>query len=68
MRLSREIAAVVRDDGSLVLSGLLLSDVPGVLAAYRMQGLTLRRRSAREGWATLVLARGGAGARPITRR
>jgi ribosomal protein L11 methyltransferase len=57
MRLSREIAAVLAPGGTLILSGLLLSDVPGILAAYRMHGLYLKRRSQREGWATLVLTR-----------
>lgn len=64
MRLSRAISGVIAPSGMLILSGLLMHDVPGVLAAYRMQGFTLRQRSGREGWATLVLARGGAGSRP----
>lgn len=65
MRLSHEIIRVIRPSGRLILSGLLLSDVPGVLAAYRLHGFTLQRRSAREGWATLVLARGGCGPKPL---
>ncbi len=64
MRLSRDVARVLKPDGVLVLSGLLIRDVPGVLAAYRMQGWTLSRRSAREGWATLVLKRRGAAPKP----
>ncbi len=64
MRLSAAITRVLAGHGTLILSGLLLKDVPGVLAAYRMQGLTLVRQSQREGWATLVLKRGGAGSRP----
>jgi ribosomal protein L11 methyltransferase len=67
MRLSRDVARVLSPDGVLILSGLLLRDVPGVLAAYRLQGLSLARRSEREGWATLVLRRGGAGFRPRRR-
>lgn len=64
MRLARDITRVISPSGRLILSGLLAGDVPGVLAAYRSQGWTLDRRSMRDGWATLVLARGGAGARP----
>jgi len=67
MRLARDVALVLKPSGALVLSGLLLRDVPGVLAAYRLQGWTLARRSAREGWATLVLRRRGASARPASR-
>lgn len=67
MRLARDVALVLKPSGALVLSGLLLRDVPGVLAAYRLQGWTLARRSAREGWATLVLRRQGASARPASR-
>lgn len=67
MRLARDVALVLKPSGALVLSGLLLRDVPGVLAAYRLQGWTLARRSAREGWATLLLKRQGASARPASR-
>ena len=64
MRLSRDVAHVLKPSGALILSGLLLKDVPGVLAAYRMQGWMLCARTAREGWATLVLKRNGAAPRP----
>lgn len=67
-RLARPISARLAPGGTLVLSGLLERDVPGILAAYRMQGLALRRRSVREGWATLVLRRGGAAPCPRKRR
>ena len=39
-------------------------DVPGVLAAYRGQGFALARRYDIDGWATLLLRRGGAQPRP----
>jgi ribosomal protein L11 methyltransferase len=65
MRLSRDIAAVLKPNGTLILSGLMMRDVAGVLAAYRMQGWSLQRRAAREGWATLVLKRGGASPRRL---
>lgn len=63
-KLAVSLAGVTADDGLLVLSGLLAKDVPGVLAAYRAQGFTLRARRDLEGWAALTLARGGAAARP----
>ena len=41
----------------IVLSGLLTGDVPGVVAAYRAQGLVLVGRRNIDGWATLLLRR-----------
>jgi ribosomal protein L11 methyltransferase len=55
MRLSSELAGALAPGGRLVLSGLLERDVGGVLAAFRLQGLFLERRSLIEGWATLIL-------------
>ncbi|MBX3538834.1 MAG: 50S ribosomal protein L11 methyltransferase [Chelatococcus sp.] len=66
-RLAPSIAAVLAPGGLLVLSGLLPSDVPGVLSAYAAQGLRLMQKSQRDGWATLRLRKGGAAARKITR-
>jgi hypothetical protein len=43
-----------------VRSHLLGRDVPGVLSAYRAQGFSLAQRGDIDGWATLVLRRGGA--------
>ena len=63
-RLAPDLARVLAPGGTLILSGLLVADVPGILSAYRAQGLALRRRRHREGWATLVLGRGGAASRP----
>lgn len=63
-KLAPSIAAVLSDDGVVILSGLLEMDVAGVVSAYRHQGIALVRRSSREGWATLVMKRGGAAARP----
>ena len=63
-RLAPAIARVLVPGGTLILSGLLERDVPGILSAYAAQGLAMRRRSVLEGWATLVLTRGGAGPRP----
>jgi ribosomal protein L11 methyltransferase len=67
-RLAKPIVAELARGGTLILSGLLASDVPGVLSAYRTQGLALRRQSLREGWATLVLRRGGVAPRPTVSR
>lgn len=51
-------------DGELILSGLLKSDAPGVLAVYAAQRFRLAARKDIDGWTTLLLRRGGAGARP----
>lgn len=58
--LAPSIAAAAAPGAELVLSGLLARDVPGVLSAYRAQGFSLARRGDIDGWATLVLRRGGA--------
>ncbi|MBA8911820.1 ribosomal protein L11 methyltransferase [Methylorubrum thiocyanatum] len=63
-RLAPTLTAVVADDGVLILSGLIERDVPGVLSTYRHRGFHLARSGVIEGWATLVLRRGGAAARP----
>ena len=55
--LAPSLAAVTARDGEAIVSGLLLSDVPGVLAAWRAQGFALRERIDLEGWASLRLAR-----------
>jgi len=39
-------------------------DVAGVASAYRHQGVYLASHSLREGWATLVMKKGGAAPRP----
>src|SRR5215212_8989603 len=58
MRLAPSLARVLAPDGTLILSGLLVRDVPGVLAAYAAQGLRLRKRLTIEGWATLQMKKG----------
>lgn len=65
-QLAPAIAGVLAGPGTLILSGLLARDVPGVLSAYAAQGLRLRKRTDREGWATLVLKRGGVAPRRRT--
>jgi len=66
-RLAPALARVLARDGTLVLSGLLPRDMPGVLSGYAAQGLRLRRRLEVDGWAVLVLRRGGSGPRPLRR-
>lgn len=45
------------DDGVAVLSGLLTSQEAQVLAAHKMQGLSLDKRFVHQEWCTLVLKR-----------
>ena len=62
--LAPSLARVASTDGTLILSGLLGPDVPGVLSAYAHQSWYLQRRYDLEGWAALVLKRGSLHARP----
>jgi ribosomal protein L11 methyltransferase len=62
--LAPSLARVASPDGTLILSGLLAHDVPGVLSTYAHQGWYLQRRYDLEGWAALVLQRGRARALP----
>jgi ribosomal protein L11 methyltransferase len=55
--LAPSLAAVTARDGEAIVSGLLLSDAPGVLAAWRGQGFHLAERIDLEGWASLRLRR-----------
>lgn len=57
--LAPEIARATTPGGKLILSGLLRHDVPGVLAKYRAFGFHLVAQRHLEGWASLVLKRGG---------
>ena len=51
------LAAVISADGEGIVSGLLLADVPGVLASWRAQEFHLVERIELEGWASLRLRR-----------
>ena len=55
--LAPSLAAVISADGDAIVSGLLLADVPGVLASWRAQGFHLVERIELEGWASLRLRR-----------
>jgi ribosomal protein L11 methyltransferase len=65
--LAPSLSRVAGRDGTLILSGLLVRDVPGVLSAYAAQGWHLQRRYDLEGWVALVLKRGGAHPQPRRR-
>ena len=62
--LAPSICASAARGADVVLSGLLSGDVPGVLTAYAAGGFALAARGDIEGWACLLLRRGGAGRRP----
>ena len=64
-QLAPSIAAVAAPGADVILSGLLGSDVPGVLSAYGAQGLRLARRIDIDGWATLLVRSSGGSARPL---
>jgi ribosomal protein L11 methyltransferase len=57
VRLAPQIRAALRPGGAALLSGLLRSQQRQVLAAYLGQGFRLERRTLRDAWATLTLAR-----------
>ena len=59
-RLAPSLAALIAPGGEAILSGLLGADVPGVLAAWRAQGLYLAEHMELEGWASLLLRRASA--------
>ncbi len=51
------LASLIGPDGEAIVSGLLVADVPGVLASWRAQGFFLAARIDLEGWASLRLGR-----------
>lgn len=57
--LAPEVARLTAPRGDIILSGLLARDVPGVIAAYRAQGIVFGLRLDIEGWATLLMRRCG---------
>ncbi len=63
--LAPSLARATTLQGRLILSGLLAKDVAGVLSAYRGQGFALMERIDIDGWAALILKRGGAAQRPL---
>jgi ribosomal protein L11 methyltransferase len=57
--LAPQIARLTAPGADIILSGLIARDVPGVAAAYGMQSIALARRIDIDGWATLLMRRGG---------
>ncbi len=55
--LAPSLAAVIGAQGEAIISGLILADVPGVLASWRAQGFNLAERIDLDGWASLRLRR-----------
>lgn len=58
-RLAPTLARRRSRDGVLILSGILTEQAPSVLAAYRAQGLALKRRLVLGRWTTLVIGSAG---------
>jgi ribosomal protein L11 methyltransferase len=56
-RMSAPLSALLAPAGRLILSGLLTAHAPGVIAAYRRQGLHLQTQLTLDGWATLIIRR-----------
>lgn len=48
------LSACVADSGHLILSGILLEQAPGVIAAYQAQDLTLLHEDTMDDWCALV--------------
>jgi ribosomal protein L11 methyltransferase len=63
-RLAPSLVKALAPGGSVILSGLLHRDVPGILTAYRAQGLALVSERRLDEWSALLLRRGGAAPRP----
>jgi ribosomal protein L11 methyltransferase len=58
-RMAKQLAQHLNPGGTVILAGLLATQVRWVLAAHRAQGLVLERVLREERWATLVLRRRG---------
>ena len=57
-QLAAPLSKLLAHNGRMVLSGLLPSHANAAMSAYRMQGLTLERKTTLDGWCTLILRRG----------
>jgi ribosomal protein L11 methyltransferase len=58
--LAPSLSCLATPGADVVLSGMLLRDVPGVASAWAAQGFHLAQRRAIDGWATVLMRRGGA--------
>ena len=54
------LVEVTRPTGALILSGLLKPQVPGIIQAYAVKGMTLRRQLEKGDWAALYFTKGPA--------
>jgi ribosomal protein L11 methyltransferase len=57
VRLSPDLASVVKPGGRIVLSGLLTHQEPAIRRAYAQRGLILEHRYRQENWSTLTWKR-----------
>jgi ribosomal protein L11 methyltransferase len=57
IRLATTLHRAIRQGGTTVLSGLLVSQAPQVIAAYRAAGFHIAHRQDIAGWSTLTLTR-----------
>jgi ribosomal protein L11 methyltransferase len=57
VRLSPDLAAIVKPGGRVILSGLLTYQEPTVRRAYAQRGLVLEHRYRKENWSTLTYRR-----------
>ena len=59
VQLAPQMARMTSAEGMIVLSGMLHGQAAGVIAAYRGQGLALRRRIRLGPWITLIMGKTG---------
>jgi len=57
VRLSPDLAGIVKPGGRIVLSGLLTHQEPAIRRAYGQRGLVLEHRYRKENWSTLTYRR-----------
>jgi ribosomal protein L11 methyltransferase len=57
IELAPSFAAIAREDGSLILAGLLNTQTEAILRAYRVQGFMLRQRADSGDWPSLWLTK-----------
>ena len=55
VELAPDIGRIAEPGAAIILSGLLDTQAPGVIAAYDEQGMALKEKIVRKDWATLIL-------------
>jgi ribosomal protein L11 methyltransferase len=58
--LAPSLSTLAAPTADVVLSGMLVRDVPGVASAWGAQGFHIAKRRHIDGWATVLMRRGGA--------